>query len=86
MKIILASKSNIRINLLRNAGVEFTSIGSSYDESIVQAEYMKVEQNLESIKTLVYKLAHEKAQSISKDHEGLVIGSTKSYFLTKKSS
>lgn len=83
-KIILASKSNIRINLLRNAGVDFTSIGSSYDESIVQAEYMKVEQNLESIKKLAYKLALGKARSISKNHEGLVIGCDQVLFFNKK--
>ena len=74
-KIILASKSNIRINLLKNTGVPFTSIGSNYDESIIQTEYTKVKQNIETVKTMVYKLALEKAKNISKDHqEDIVIG------------
>ena len=74
-KIILASKSNIRINLLKNTGVPFTSIGSNYDESIIQTEYTKVKQNIQTVKTMVYKLALEKAKNISKDHqEDIVIG------------
>ena len=75
MKIILASKSNIRINLLKNTGVPFTSIASNYDESIIQTEYTNVKQNIETVKTLVYKLALEKAKNISKDYqEDIVIG------------
>ena len=61
-KIILASKSKIRINLLKNTGVPITSIGSNYDESIIQTEYTKVKQNIQTVKTMVYKLALEKAK------------------------
>ena len=74
-KIILASKSDIRINLLKNTGVTFTSINSNYDESIIQTKYINKKQNIETVKALVYKLAIEKANNISKDHqEDLVIG------------
>ena len=74
-KIILASKSSIRINLLKNTGVTFTSTNSNYDESTIQTKYMNAKQNIETVKTLVYNLAIEKAKKVSKDHqEDLVIG------------
>lgn len=60
-KIILASKSSIRNQLLKNAGVKFTVLSSNLDEDNIKNSGKTPEE-------IAQKLAFEKAKVISKDN------------------
>jgi septum formation protein len=72
-KIILASKSSIRINILKNAGLHFDSVDSMIDERQIQKKY---QENIQfQIKDLALMLAEEKAMKVSEKYpEQLIIG------------
>ena len=70
--IILASKSNIRQDLLRNSGVAFVSADSNLDEEIIK---IRAEKDKLSPSKVSSMLAQKKAQLISLKHkDALVIG------------
>ncbi|MDG2187138.1 MAG: Maf family nucleotide pyrophosphatase [Hyphomicrobiales bacterium] len=84
-KIILASKSIIRNKLLNNTGINYINIASDYDESDLQNAYLSMDLRLELIKELVYRLAFEKAMSVSKNYKNdLIIGCDQVLFFNKK--
>ncbi len=67
MSIILASKSKIRNDILKNAGVDFISKASNFDEDSLKGKKM-------SIRQLALLLAYSKAEVISKeDRDAYVI-------------
>ena len=72
-KIILASKSSIRINILKNAGLHFDSVDSMIDERQIQKKY---QENIQfRVKDLALTLAEEKAMKVSEKYpEQLIIG------------
>jgi septum formation protein len=72
-KIILASKSFIRIKILKNAGIIFKPVDSMIDERRIQKKYQENEQF--HIKDLALALAEEKAMVVSGNYpDKLVIG------------
>ena len=66
-KIILASTSRSRKNILRLAGVNFTAVDSGIDEGKTKKNYKGKPKDLALI------LAKEKAQSISKKYENFYV-------------
>lgn len=72
-KIILASKSLIRMNILKNAGLNFDSVDSKIDERQIQKKYQENKKFL--IKDLALALAEKKAMVISERYpQQLIIG------------
>ena len=70
-KLILASGSRIRRQLLEGVGLEFKVINSNVDEDL-----LKKELHGRSFREQVSRLASEKARTVSKDNlEAFVIGS-----------
>ena len=70
-KLILASSSRIRRQLLEGAGLEFQVINSNVDEDL-----LKKELHGRSFREQVSRLASEKARTVSMDNlEAFVIGS-----------
>ena len=70
-KLILASGSRIRRQLLEGAGLEFQVINSNVDEDL-----LKKELHGRSFREQVSRLASEKARTVSMDNlEAFVIGS-----------
>ncbi|MGD9637606.1 MAG: nucleoside triphosphate pyrophosphatase [Alphaproteobacteria bacterium] len=71
-KIILASKSKARVNILTNSGIKFEAIGSNVDETKIKQKCLieKLDSKVTSL-----KLAQAKALEISKKYDNhLVIG------------
>ena len=60
--IILGSKSEIRRNLLRNAGVQFKVVESGFDETQLKDTIDSQACKQEEIEDLVKKLSYEKAK------------------------
>lgn len=83
MKIILASKSPRRMELLKMCSINFSVESSDLDEGKIKKEIFdsNVDKDIYEISsTLVEKLAHEKAKDVfnknlNKDEDLLVIGS-----------
>lgn len=71
-RIILASGSAIRREILTNAGVSFEAIRPDVDESVIKKEAQKEGADLE---TIAMKLAEAKCLDVALREEGLVIGS-----------
>lgn len=71
-RIILASGSAIRAQILRNAGVPFEAIKPNVDEDIIKRQSMKDGVTLEE---LAMKLAEAKCLAVAARESGLVIGS-----------
>ena len=70
-KLILASGSRIRRQLLEGVGLEFQVINSNVDEDL-----LKKELHGRSFREQVLRLASEKARTVSMDNlEAFVIGS-----------
>lgn len=69
--LTLASKSAARTQLLSGAGVAFETAGSGVDEDLVKTAYLDAGQGPAAIAAA---LAREKAQAVSRDRPGLVIG------------
>ena len=70
-KLILASASRIRRQLLEGVGLEFQVINSNVDEDL-----LKKELHGRSFREQVSRLASEKARTVSMDNlEAFVIGS-----------
>ena len=63
--IILGSKSEIRRNLLKNAGVKFKVVESGFDETQLKDTIDSQACEQEEIEDLVKKLSYEKAKIIS---------------------
>ncbi|MGI9481324.1 MAG: Maf family protein [Hyphomicrobiales bacterium] len=73
-KVILASKSAARVNLLQNAGLEVKAIPASIDENVVKTAILSEDQSI-SAADFADILAQSKANSISENHGGTpVIG------------
>lgn len=70
-RIILASKSAVRAELLRNAGVAFDAVGAGVDETPIKAGMIG---RGASPAEIAHVLSEEKAKAASLRHEGLVIG------------
>lgn len=71
-RIILASGSAIRAQILRNAGVPFEAIKPNVDEDIIKRQSMEDGATLEDI---AVKLAEEKCLAVAERENGIVIGS-----------
>lgn len=68
--IILASKSQIRADILHNAGIDFTQIGSDVDEDVIKQKYHD-----KDISETVIALAFAKALAVNHHyHDHYVIG------------
>lgn len=68
--IILASKSQIRADILHNAGIDFTQIGSDVDEDVIKQKYHD-----KDISETVIALACAKALAVNHlYHDHYVIG------------
>ena len=73
MKLILASNSAARRQMLTNAGYRFEAIAADIDESALKAVHLNAGL---PVNDLALSLANAKAQAVSADHPGdLVIGS-----------
>ena len=70
-KIILASASCIRRQILKGAGIDFTVSPSNIDEDKVKREYISLGRGASDI---VLKLASDKALAIGADLDDLIIG------------
>jgi septum formation protein len=70
-RVILASKSLARAQILRNAGVTFETIASGVDEEDLKGDALARGW---SSKHIAERLAEAKAVAVSKLHPGLVIG------------
>ena len=69
---LLASKSSSRYRLLKNAGLNFQITKPDCDEDLIKAKLLKLKINLKGLPKL---LAKEKAMSVSKKTNSLVVGS-----------
>lgn len=78
-KIILASKSPRRIELLKMCNINFNSLVADIDEDLIKSDILatfKEENTFEQAEILTKKLAYEKALYIYKENpDHLVIGS-----------
>lgn len=72
LRIILASGSAIRAQILRNAGVPFDAIKPNVDEEVIKRQCMKEGVTLEE---MAMKLAEAKCLAVARGENGLVIGS-----------
>ena len=73
--IILGSKSEIRRNLLKNAGVKFKVVESGFDETQLKDTIDSQACEQEEIEDLVKKLSYEKAKIISdRYNKNVIIG------------
>jgi len=70
-KIVLASASTIRFEMMRNAGINFTASPSNVDEASVKASFLKEGKGASQ---LVKRLAIDKALAVNADSDTLVIG------------
>lgn len=70
-KLILASGSQIRQQILKNAGLEFEVITRPVDEAEIKAS---MQANGATISEIADSLAEAKARRVSSQHPGLVIG------------
>ena len=70
-KIILASASAIRAELMTKAGIEFEIRPTDIDEDILKAKFAQKKQ---SVKDLVQALAYAKANAINGETEAIIIG------------
>jgi len=70
-KIILASASSIRSQILNSAGIDFSVSPSNIDENTVKKEYISLGRGASDI---VLKLANDKAVAIRADADDLVVG------------
>lgn len=71
-RIILASGSAIRAQILRNARVPFEAIKPNVDEDIIKRQSVKDEMTLED---MAMKLAEAKCLAVAERENGIVIGS-----------
>lgn len=69
-RIILASGSHIRAQMLRNAGVSFEVIPSDVDEAIIKGKCLSEGDDLRDI---AMRLAEAKALSVSRQHENAYV-------------
>lgn len=84
-KIILASKSSVRKNLLDNTGIEFEVIGSDYNEKDLQDQYLNKICSIDEVKYLVEELSFQKAFAVSMSHQNsLIIGCDQILYFNKK--
>ncbi|MEE9271944.1 MAG: Maf family protein [Robiginitomaculum sp.] len=70
-KIVLASGSQIRRNLLRSAGLNFTVRIGSVDEAAIKTKHLSLGKSLEE---LPYTLALAKAKSVDRNELEIIIG------------
>jgi len=70
-KIVLASGSAIRFEMMNNAGIKFTVSPSNIDEASVKARFVKEGRPASD---LVKRLAIDKALAVNSDSDTLVIG------------
>jgi len=70
-KIILASASTIRAEIMTNAGLEFSVIPTNVDEDIIKKECL---QKGRSVDYLVEKLALAKASALAASGDNIIIG------------
>ena len=83
--IILATKSEIRRNLLKNTGIRFKAIKSDFDETQLQDALNGKICSLEDAQDLVKKLSFEKARNISEKYsKDLIIGCDQTLFSKKR--
>ena len=83
--IILATKSEIRRNLLKKTGIRFKAIKSDFDETQLQDALNGRTCSLRDAKELVKKLSFEKARNISdKYRKNLIIGCDQTLFSRKR--
>lgn len=71
-RLILASGSQIRADILRGAGLDFEIVRPDVDEAAIKKEAAKNGAGLEAI---AMRLAEEKAMAVAKARRGLVVGS-----------
>lgn len=69
--LVLASTSAIRRTLLANAGLAFTAVSPGVDEEVVKAGLLA---RSATPKDVAQALARVKAETVSRDFDGLVIG------------
>jgi septum formation protein len=80
-KLVLASASPSRQNLMKNAGLEFEIDVSNVDESVIKSVFLKDGQ----IDDLAMVLAQAKATDVSKSHaDALVIGADQTLLFENK--
>lgn len=70
-KLVLASKSAARAQLLAGAGLEFLTVGAGVDETPIKAGMLR---RGASPREIAHVLAEEKAKAGSTRNDGLVIG------------
>lgn len=70
-KIILASASAIRAEILTNVGIKFEAKPTHIDEDIIKAEFLRDER---PVKDLVQALAFGKANAVKESGDALIIG------------
>ena len=70
-KIILASASAIRAEILSNAGIQFEVKPTHIDEDIIKARFL---QNGRPVKDLVQTLAYDKAIALKGENDAFIIG------------
>ncbi len=74
-KIILASASAIRAEILTNVGIEFEVKPSHMDEDIIKAEFLRDGRPVRDlVHDLVQALAHGKADAVNESGDALIIG------------
>ena len=83
--IILATKSEIRRNLLKNTGIRFKAIKSDFDETQLQNTLNGKICSLKDAQDLVKKLSFEKARNISDKYcKDLIIGCDQTLYFKKR--
>ena len=70
-KIILASASAVRAEILTNAGIVFEARPTHIDEDIIKAEFLR---DGRPVNDLVQALAHDKAAALNEESGALIIG------------